>query len=266
MLVHPQVVKTTFPTNNLLENNRLESFKPSDKDVNASSEKQESCIFLSSTGKCAVPSCDSRDDSLMLLKVSDNSYVGICGHHAFTEGSGDGLRQLGAIDVQPLAAVNVQTEYDVKTLHLVTPGSTDVDQRGTDNQEALITTAENDTSDAHAVIHQTDDMVTTINSGHVDTTSCHHTTSCHTDTPSCHHTTTSDTTNQAENSKMTPGVVSSVEEFPTILELDAEGENLPGHIVDESFSMAQLEVLCPLCDEQFFCMADYVTHLESCHN
>ncbi|XP_042241461.1 transcription factor E4F1-like [Homarus americanus] len=131
MLVHPQVVKTTFPTNNLLENNRLESFKPSDKDVNASSEKQESCIFLSSTGKCAVPSCDSRDDSLMLLKVSDNSYVGICGHHAFTEGSGDGLRQLGAIDVQPLAAVNVQTEYDVKTLHLVTPGSTELSTRRT---------------------------------------------------------------------------------------------------------------------------------------
>ncbi|ROT79670.1 zinc finger protein [Penaeus vannamei] len=66
--------------------------------------------------------------------------------------------------------------------------------------------------------------------------------------------------------KLSSSEVCPVEDFSTMIELDSGVASLSGHIVDDSLSLAQLEVVCPLCDEQFMCMDAYVTHLECSHN
>ncbi|KAK4311661.1 hypothetical protein Pmani_016859 [Petrolisthes manimaculis] len=70
------------------------------------------------------------------------------------------------------------------------------------------------------------------------------------------------------SSSLTPSRHTEVcldETFSTMMELDSGVATLSGHIVDDSFNLAQLEVQCPVCD-QFLCMDEYVTHLECSHN
>ncbi|XP_045626400.2 uncharacterized protein [Procambarus clarkii] len=258
--------KINSSQNNLIQIGKFDSVKLlSDKNItseNASiTDKQDPCIIVSSNGRCAIPTCESGDDSLLLFKVGDNSYVGICSHHTFSDGSselhkdGESSKQLEMLDfnVQCLESMSFQTEYDSKNINSNTIPSetTDVSLSGDDisihymgtlqaqkrvELVVLPSTNENTAMDNDLIIQQIPNLISTTAS-----------------LPS------------VENANSSTGKVCSAE-FSTIMELDSEAPSLSGHIVDDSFSLAQLEVLCPLCDEQFLCMDDYVTHLECCHN
>nr|XP_053635907.1 zinc finger X-linked protein ZXDA-like [Cherax quadricarinatus]XP_053635908.1 zinc finger X-linked protein ZXDA-like [Cherax quadricarinatus]XP_053635909.1 zinc finger X-linked protein ZXDA-like [Cherax quadricarinatus]XP_053635910.1 zinc finger X-linked protein ZXDA-like [Cherax quadricarinatus]XP_053635911.1 zinc finger X-linked protein ZXDA-like [Cherax quadricarinatus] len=267
-IVHTEDSRVNGSQNNLVPNCKSESLKLlSAKDITSEtlsiSEKQDPCIILSSNGKCAISTCESGDDSLLLFKFCDNSYIGLCSHHTFSDDysefhkDGDSSQQLGGVDfnVQCLQNIHFQTEYDTKNINsnTIPSGSSDVSlsedtsipfaqSQASEKQIELVALPhhnENGIMDNDLTIQQSPNLVSTVALF-----------------PSA----------PVDQIKSNSGEVCSTEEFSSIMELDSGAPSLSGHIVDDSFSLAQLEVLCPLCDEQFFCMDDYITHLECCHN
>lgn len=277
VIVHSKDSKRSIFENDLAKNYEIESFDmPSDKvskseEYILSSEKQSLFTISSNNGNCAVPTCESSDDSLLLFKIGDNSYVGICSLHTFSDHSLESQKneesseQLASLNltVRSLENVNLQTEYNPRFINnnLIPAGSTSVSLTGedagihlthnqqprSDNQMALIALpSKYDTAVLHSdsFVQETSNIISEISRNHNITAA-----------PISNHTESI----KSSSSEICPA------EF-TIMELDPGVTSLSGHIVDDSFSLPQMEVVCPICDEQFLCMDAYVTHLECSHN
>ncbi|XP_037781840.1 LOW QUALITY PROTEIN: uncharacterized protein LOC119578175 [Penaeus monodon] len=244
-----------------------------EKNMIMAGEKLNSCIILSSNGKCAVPTCESNDDSLLLIRVGDDSYIGVCRHHTFTDQlcdtpkDGDSARESNEVDFSLQAYDNVSIHITTHTeregdeiitfatsdASLKTSGELDsvgeLEAEIEDQTISLITLPEKyerveiDTEDS--LPHQPELGVELLKSQSI----------AHVEQPDAN-----------EQVRLSSNEVCPVEDFSPMIELDSGVASLSGHIVDDSLSLAQLEVICPLCDEQFMCMDAYVTHLECSHN
>ncbi|XP_071548781.1 uncharacterized protein [Panulirus ornatus] len=277
--VHSKDSKMSVLKKDLAQNDVLQLFDmPSNKDNKSeeyflSSEKQNLFVILSNNGKCAVPTCDSIDDSLLLSKIGDNSYIGVCNQHTFSDHSVESQKDKESIErlvsltlnVRSLEGVSSQIEDDSRMINnsLISTGSTNVcltgeganilpaqdqQQLRTNDQMTLVALPnKHETQVLHSdsAVPETSDLVTEVSRGHSSNA-----------IPVSDHT---------ECIKSISGEICPAE-FTTIMELDPGVNSLSGHVVDDSFSLAQIEVVCPICDEQFLCMDAYVTHLESSHN
>ncbi|XP_027227422.2 uncharacterized protein [Penaeus vannamei] len=244
-----------------------------EKNMIMTGEKQNSCIILSSSGRCAVPTCESNDDSLLLIRVGDDSYIGVCRHHTFTDQlcdtpkDGDSAQESNEDDITLQA-------YDNVSIHITTHTEREGDEMITlaTSDASLKTSGElNSVGELEAEIgDQTISLITLpekYERVEIDTEDSlpHHSelgvellkgqSIAHIEQPDAN-----------QPVKLSSSEVCPVEDFSTMIELDSGVASLSGHIVDDSLSLAQLEVVCPLCDEQFMCMDAYVTHLECSHN
>lgn len=260
-LVHPTDTSSeiTYPSSR--QNAKPESYELvansdiPEEEPKKNSEEQTSCIILSNPAKCSFPMCESSDESLLLFKVDDDSYVALCTHHSLTNLAVDTGKENTSL--KGMASVNISAHA--------------LDSLNQENE-----TAEQETSNSLAL-----KVVTT--EANISESVTHCQSSPEQDekqTPSCNSlvqlmshsasTTpeicvTSMPASQQPDCVKPSSEVCLTEHLSTMMELDSGIASLSGPIVDESFSLTQMEVHCPLCEEQFLCM-DYVTHLESCHN
>lgn len=217
-------------------------------------EEQASCIILSNAAKCSFPMCDSGDESLLLFKVDDESYVALCTHHSLTNLTVDTAKE--STPLKGIASVNISTHVLDSPSH-----ENETAEQETSNSLALkVVTKEENICESETHCQNSpeqDEKQTAGGSSLIQLMSHSASTSetCVTSVPA---------SQQIECVKPSSEVCLT-EHLSTMMELDSGIASLSGPIVDESFSLTQMEVHCPLCEEHFLCM-DYVTHLESCHN
>lgn len=243
-----------------------------EKSAFTTGEKQNSCIILSSSGKCAVPTCDSDDDSLLLIRVGDDSYIGVCRHHTFTDQLCDTPKDVDSARQSDEVDISLQA-YDNVSIRIMTSER---------EEDEMITLATSDTSlktsgelDSMGELEaelgdQTISLITLpekYERVEIDTEdSMPHQPELGSELLKGQGLARVEQTDANESVKLSANEVCPVEDFSAMIELDSGVASLSGHIVDDSLSLAQLEVVCPLCDEQFMCMDAYVTHLECSHN
>lgn len=263
--------------NEVVEDAEVESFgSPNNKcpeengEIVMAAEKQNSCIILSSSGRCAVPTCESGDDSLLLIRVGDDSYVGVCRHHTFNDQLSesqkddiDAARQTESVDIslQGFENVNVQIANDDQTpedeLITLTTSDTIVKAAGSlDGTDELEADLGNQNISLITLPEKYEKVQINMGETMPHVSELEKELLAEQQTPD----------DNNDPAKLNSNGVCPTEEFSAMIELDSGVASLSGHIVDDSLSLAQLEVICPLCDEQFLCMDAYVTHLEISHN
>ena len=261
-LVHPPDTRTVVTYSDSHQNAKSEYYElvanPDTTEENSkkNSLEQTSCIILSNVAKCSFPMCDSNDESLLLFKVDDDSYVVLCTHHSLTNLDIDAVKE--GTSTKEITSVNISE-------HVL------------DNLSDHNHTAEKETTDTLA-----QKVVTTAAIISENTTHCQNSSEpCGIPSPGG----SSLVQLMSQSAATTPEVcvtsmpvsqqlecmkpsteVCLTEHLSTMMELDSGIASPSVPIVDESFSLAQMEVHCLLCEEQFLCMDDYVTHLETCHN
>lgn len=244
-------------------NNKLEDYEmvaksdiPEESSRNFSGE--QSCIILSDAARCSVPACDSDGKSLLLFKIGDDSYVALCTHHSLTDPT---------IDIEKectQSKESISANFCAQVLN--NSSCQESSELGSDNvivsqEPRNVGAAEASLSESMTQSQLLDKPVlkqSNEDSGLIQLISQSVATpdSCISTLPA---------TEQIDSIKPSSEVYLS-EHFSSMMELDTGLPGLSGPIVDETFSLAQIEVHCPLCEEQFLCMDDYVTHLESCHS
>ncbi|KAK7062978.1 hypothetical protein SK128_027689 [Halocaridina rubra] len=250
-------------------------------------EKDNSLLVISKNGRCAVSECDSKEDSLLLVrlgeKFGDNSYAGICGHHLF---SGEEL--MSELNLNSFENLMVTT-LDPKTLEC-----SDVTRHGNcaSNMNLLSGRIQpackgemNNTNLPINMLLKSDKKseIETFLPGAIfpfeDQSQIEGNNSVlmPDSAPLIPVEVTKSPLLPVELSKPSISVLplnevkDEAKNKESMILYESEEEDtgiatLSGHIIDDSFRLAQLEVVCPLCDEQFYCMDTYITHLDCCHN
>lgn len=237
------------------------SDRPEESSRNFSEE--QSCIILSNAAKGSVPACESDGKSLLLFKIDEDSYVALCTHHSLADPATDPEKEATqskeSISANLCAQVldsptgqessvspsyNVIVPQEARNVLDLRVGPTDANfpESGVHNQlldKPVLKQSREDSS-----------LIQLISQSAATPEGCISNMS---------------PTEQIDNVKPSSEVCLS-EHFSSMMELDTGLPGLSTPIVDETFSLAQIEVHCPLCEEQFLCMDDYVTHLESCHS
>lgn len=243
---------------------KLDTYEPvtnSDIPVDSSrniTEEQTSCLIISSAAKCSLPGCENDAKSLLLFKVDDDSFVALCTRHSLTDTVIDTEKEntdakdsiLKDMCTQVLdnpssqeSSNNVMVLQEPKNTlsHKVEATEANLFESGTHSQLlAKPAVKQNEDSGLKQLISES---VGTLES-------------CDSNLPAP----------ESMHSGKSSSEMCLSEHLSSMMELDSGIPGLSGPIVDESFSLAQIEFHCPLCEEQFLCMDDYVTHLESCHN
>ncbi|XP_068236538.1 zinc finger protein 665-like [Palaemon carinicauda] len=214
------------------------------------SEKNDCSIILSNNGRCSISECKSVDDTLLLIKIGDNSFAGVCSNHSLSEDTEISEINLNSLENLTLTAVDSKclgsdlTSENVLNVCSPTPSSNPVQNfiASLNDQKLFMASSKSDISliDINSIdqsktllmteCSEADDILLPLD--------------------------------QLENIKSSSGVHCDVNVEPA--EIDVGMPSLSSHI-DDSFHLAHMEVVCRLCDEQFFCMDTYITHLESIH-
>lgn len=225
--------------------------------------EDQSCIILSNAAKCSVPACESDGKSLLLFKIDDDSYVALCTHHSLTDHATDTEKE--ATQCKESVSGNLCAQV------LNSPSGQEPSVLGSDNmivpQEARnVLSLKVDPTEANlseSVVHSQLLAKPVLRHSREDSSLIQLISQSAATPEGC--ISNMSATEQIDNAKPSSEVCLS-EHFSSMMELDTGLPGLSGPIVDETFSLAQIEVHCPLCEEQFLCMDDYVTHLESCHS
>lgn len=128
--------------------------------------QQDPCIILSSNGRCAIPACDTGDDSIVFLKIGTNSFIGVCSLHSFTDGEENDMLTNTPLEdsrwtdgMSMLTAQSSNSEYQNEALLSLAETSSIIDQQILSHTQSIV----ND-SDLHSIQSDDDDMTVLNNS------------------------------------------------------------------------------------------------------
>uniref|UniRef100_A0A0P4WGY8 C2H2-type domain-containing protein n=1 Tax=Scylla olivacea TaxID=85551 RepID=A0A0P4WGY8_SCYOL len=261
-LVHPPDRSTEMTCLGLHQTTKPDTYElvtnhdVTEENSKKSSEEQTSCIILSNAAKCSFPMCESSDESLLLFKVDDESYVALCPHHSLTDLADDAVKE--GTSLKGITYVNISTQV----LDNFSQQNETTEQETSDSVDLKVVTTEANISESIPHSQSSPELCgkhTPSDSSLVQLMSQSASTTpeiCITNMP----------VSQQLDCVKPSTEVCLTEHLSTIMELDSGIVSPSGPIVDESFSLAEMEVHCLLCEEQFLCMDDYVTHLESCNS
>ncbi|XP_064096702.1 zinc finger protein 607-like [Macrobrachium nipponense] len=220
----------------------------------STTEKNDCSIIVSNNGRCSVSECKSIDDSLFLIKIGDSSFAGVCSDHSVSSAGEIPELNLNFVEDLTLTAVDSKclgsdlTAENVLSVCSPTASITPVQNFIASFNEQKLFMVSPSKNDVNMLDMNKIDQPRTL------MTECDQT----------------DMTGdillplgQLENIKSSSEVNCSVN-VESSAEIDVGMPSLSSQI-DDSFHLAHMEVVCRLCDEQFFCMDTYITHLESIH-
>ncbi|XP_066940293.1 uncharacterized protein [Macrobrachium rosenbergii] len=224
------------------------------RQISSTTEKNDCSIILSNNGRCSISECKSVDDSLFLIKIGDNSFAGVCSDHSVSSVGEIPELNLSFVEDLTLTAVDSKclgsdlAAESVLSVCSPTASITPVHNFIASFNEQKLFMVSPSKSDVNLLDMNRIDQPRTL------MTECDQT----------------DMTGdillplgQLENIKSSSEVNCNVN-VESSAEIDVGMPSLSSHI-DDSFHLAHMEVVCRLCDEQFFCMDTYITHLESIH-
>lgn len=122
--------------------------------------QQDPCIILSSNGRCAIPACDTGDNSIVFLKIGTNSFIGVCSLHSFTDGEENDMLTNTPLEdsrwtdgMSMITAQSSNSEYQNEAFLSLAETSSIIDQQILSHTQSIV----ND-SDLHSIQSDGDDM------------------------------------------------------------------------------------------------------------
>ena len=228
-----------------------------DDEIAPEMEKNDCSVILSNNGRCSISECECTDDSLLLIKIGENSYAGVCANHSVSTETEISELNLNCVENLTLTTVDskclgVDVTDSNNSLGLMSSfSSVNLSQSPTtsiDDQNVFNASPPDKGIESSLTLDSTDQqtmVMTECNQSNV------------TDAlllPLPH----------PEGLKSVSGEVDETETNVPSAEIDTGMPSLSSHI-DDSFHLAQLEVVCQICDEQFLCMDTFITHMECIH-